>query len=463
MLVGGVFGCATQVALEDPLGALMNVQNGPRTHIAAMEAMDGRPDDEAYLKALHRTVWHPGYTVDVREAAVDRLAVRDVAGLKRTLRQHLPRMAAWQGLTRLCEIIAERGWTDLSPALVSSWAQPAPFVKHESDRPEYKALARLHGSEHVPDVVFEMLVKSNKVSQQGLRTRCWELMHRLGYRDRLIGLLSGRDLPPDDVFLLDLQAGAEQLGLVPHNREEILWLRNLCKPEHRAFWEEAVNAVEHVPPRRRCALEIRDLPVVVSAWRHEPELLSMTESDLYARLDATLRGRKHHWRGTNWGDPGGEARERLADWRRELTWGDLAAMHIALRALAVPQVVDHLFDYAGRDQLDESTEYGGVIQLDRKGRFEILEFPPRIREHDRKFNASQAMLDAAYEAVFHFHMHVQRHRNADFAGPGYGDLNYADAMRANCLVFTFINKNTLNADFYRHGRVAVDLGDITRR
>ena len=70
------------------------------------------------------------------------------------------------------------------------------------------------------------------------------------------------------------------------------------------------------------------------------------------------------------------------------------------------------------------------------------------------------MLAAAYPSLFHFHMHVQRHRNGDFAGPGFGDVNYADNTRANCLVFTFVRGDAMNVDFYRHGRVLVDLGVI---
>jgi len=154
--------------------------------------------------------------------------------------------------------------------------------------------------------------------------------------------------------------------------------------------------------------------------------------------------------------------QRLSDYREELTWGDLAAMLIAIRAIQIPQVVDPLFDYAERDKADTTTEYGGVIALDRKDRFEIREFQPVMRKHDQTFIASQAMLDAAYTSIFHFHMHVQNYRNDRFAGPGFGDLNYADNTRANCLVFTFMNEDTLNVDFYRHDRVVIDLGVIRR-
>ncbi|MDY7109299.1 MAG: hypothetical protein SYC29_11755 [Planctomycetota bacterium] len=455
-------GCASTPTLDDPLAALANVENGPRVHMAAMSALDARPSDDAYLKTLHRVVWKAGYTVDAREAAVQRLIEYDLEGLKRTLRQHLPRMTAWAGLTRLCEIIAEQGWEDLSPALVSSWARPTAYVQEETERPEYKALARLFGPENVPDVVFDLLITSSKVYQQGLRTRCWDLLHRLGRRERLVNMLADREIPDDDAFMLDLQAGAAELGLVPHNREEILWLRKLRQPERRPFWDEAVAALGQLTAARRAALEFRDIPIVVSAARHEPELLAMDESAIYARLHAVLAGRKHHSRGSNWDNQSANQRERLYEWRGELTWGDLAAMHVALRALQVPQVVDHLFDYAERDRADETTEYGGVIALDERGRFEILEFPPRIRQHDQKFIASQAMLDAAYTSLFHFHMHVQRHWNRQYAGPGFGDVNYADNTRANCLVFTFVAEDAMNVDYYRHGRVMVDLGEIRR-
>ena len=34
--------------------------------------------------------------------------------------------------------------------------------------------------------------------------------------------------------------------------------------------------------------------------------------------------------------------------------------------------------------------------------------------------------------------------------------------RTNNLVFTFVDEDTLNVDFYRHDKVIVDLGTITR-
>lgn len=443
------------VSLRDP-------GQSPRAHLGAMEELDAQPDDEAYLNALKRLMWYPGYTVDIREAALERLEQYDLDGLKRTIRQYLPRISAWQWRTRLSEIIAERGWTDLTPALVSALAVPTNAVDRDTERPEYMALAKLYGEHRVADVVFDLFVESDRVSDQGLRTRCWALLERLGQRARLVAFVEAGDFPEDDLFLQDLHTAATELGIVPHNREEILWVRELCKPEYAEFRSQAQQATSMIDAQRREQLELRDLPIIVSAMLHDQELLQESREALYDQLLATLQDCKHYITESNYDNVNSGTRERLYEYHDKLTWGDLAAMRIALDALSVPQVVDHLFDYADRDMADTGTEYGGVMALDAKGRFELLEFPPRIRRHDQQFNAPQAMLDAAYTSLFHFHFHAQRYDNDDYAGPGYGDINYAENLRANCLVFTFVNRDTMNVDYYRHGRVVVDLGTITR-
>ncbi len=461
-VVGLVAGASCgPIRIDDPIAELGAARANPRRQMAAMEVLDRGPSEPAYLQQLHQMVWRPGYALRVREEALERLERHDLEGLKRTIRQRLPRLASWPWLRRLCEIVADRGWVELTPALVSSWARATAVVRQETERPEYQALARLHGEARVADVVFEVFLESRKVHQQGLRTRCWELLHRIGQRDRLVDLLGDAPVAPGDAMLGDLQAGAVDFGIVPYRREEILWLRRLREPQWAGFWSQAKLAVMALGPSRRGGLQMRDLPIVVSAWRHDPELMSLTCDELYQRVATFLRGQRHHAHRSSYDTSRGAS--RLRESRDRLTWGDLAAMAIAVRALAVPEVIDHLFDYAERDRLDESTEYGGVLRLDGQGRFEIVEFPPRIREHDHKFIASQDMFDAGYASLFHFHFHVQHFRNNRYAGPGLGDVTYAEATRANCLVLTYVGRRTLNVDFYRHDSVVVDLGEIKRR
>jgi hypothetical protein len=447
--------------VEDPQAALSQPQLSARKHMGAMEALDAWPDDPAYLEELHAVIYRPGYTMAVREAAFERLEAHDPEGLERTIRQYLPRISARGWHAQLCRLIAARQWTQLTPALVSSWARPIGFVD-EMDRPEYEALAQLYGRDHVLDAVFEVLVESSKPHQLGLRSRCWELLYRLGQRERLLELLANEDVVPDDLTLADLRAAAVELRIVPRTREEIIWIRKLHQPQFADFWSQAAAAVHELPAARLGELELRDLPILVAASIHDPWLLTADESQLYGRVAAhTLASRLHIDPDRFTGFPG-SYEQRLNDHRKALTWGDLSAMLLAVRAMQVPQVAAHLFDYADRDHEDRSCEYGGVIRLDEQGRFEIQEFPPRFRRRDNEFIASQEMMDASYTAVFHFHFHVQKRRNDRYAVPGIGDLNYADNTRANCLVLTFINRDTLNVDFYRYGRVIVDLGEVKR-
>ena len=154
--------------------------------------------------------------------------------------------------------------------------------------------------------------------------------------------------------------------------------------------------------------------------------------------------------------------ERLNDVRDKLVWGDQAAMLLAREALRSQAFVAHVFDYADRDMIDRTTEFGGIVELDPKGRFELLEYQPRARVADDRYLASSKLFKDGYTALFHFHNHAQKYRNERYAGPHLGDFEYADETGVNGLVFTFIDEATLNVDFYREGSVVVDLGTITR-
>lgn len=446
----------------DPILTLQSPESTPRKITTAMDILDRTPTDPAYVQALRRMIHVPGYTVPIRTMAVDRLAKNDPEALQRTIEVQLPRLDSLEWRTRLCEIIAERGWTQYGPTLVRAWAEPRPGWKDkDEDRPERKALEKLFGKEQLPDFLFQTLLEADAVSSQNLRTRCWEMLIRLGQRERLVMLLQDATISPNDAFLNDLRAAALELGVFPRNREEILWVRKLREPSRNAFWQAAAAAVATLPPQRKAGLEVRDLSTVVAASRSRPALLVDSNETIFATLDGRLRsplsGKSVVVDFQGWP---GEYRQRLGDWRKDLGWGDLAAMSLALDALDVPQVRAHLFDYAQRDLRDKSTEYGGVIQLDAEGRFEVLEFPPRVRGNDERFEAPQELLDAAYTGLFHFHFHATKPNNAQYAAPAQGDMLYAENTRANALVFTTINGETMNVDFYRHGGVSVDLGSI---
>ena len=99
-------GCSPQTRVGNPLETLNQTNVSPRKHIAAMQMLDGQPDNEDYLKALKRLIFVPGYTVAVRRQAFDRLEAIDEAELKRTIRQQFPRLQAPMWKEELLNLIA---------------------------------------------------------------------------------------------------------------------------------------------------------------------------------------------------------------------------------------------------------------------------------------------------------------------------------------------------------------------
>lgn len=448
--------------ISNPQSVLLETGRSSRVHLQAMNSYELKVGSSSpeYKKILHQLLWQPGYTIEVRKEALHRLWTFDRHQTIRTLRQQLPRLNNWEWLIEVCSWISENRVVELNEGLISSWASPAPRILSEDERPEYLALVSMHGKEEVINLVFETLKDANKSWQQGYRSRCWDLLHRIGKRDRLIALLKESQISRDDYYLQDLRRAYLELGIVPHGREEILWIQKIATEEYAEFWEEAVSALSQMGDLRRSSLELRDIPVAVSVLRHSPADLTISKDKALNDIQTALEDAKHYYE-TEGGGIYNPNYELLKTHKDKLTWGDAMAIEMILRALQVFEVRSHLFDYALRDLSDESTEYGGVIALDQEGRFEILEFEPKIRHHNRRFNASQEMFDSAYSALFHFHFHAQKIRNGDHAGPGLGDKNYANSTRANCLVFTFISQNEMNVDFYRHGGVVVDLGLVT--
>lgn len=416
-----------------------------------------------YIKLLRRIVTQPGYTPPVRERAFNQLREKDPQALRDALAVAMPRMDMLEWRRRLCELIAEYRMMEMTPTLINAWAYPMQgWILNDEDRPEYLALAELHGKDRIPDVLFEAMLDSDPITQANLRARCWELLWKTGNRERLVALVQDDRVKPDDAFLADLRASARDLGILPRNREEILWLRSIREPSRSAFWRDAMTATKKMPSEVRSELELRELPVAVAAMKIEPELLTATPKELYPRLESRVRSEGRRTYTPSFQGYSGEFTESLYQIRDELKWGDYAAMLLATDMFEQEPVVRHLFEIADRDILDRATEYGGVIEVDDRGRFSVREFRPRSTGSDLRYEAPQELFDLAYTSLFHFHNHAQEYENVQYSGPHMGDFSYADSTRANCLVFTFIDRRTLNVDFYRYGRMVIDLGTITR-
>lgn len=461
-ILASIGGCAATPA-GDPLKSLSRTDLVPARQLAAMEILDAEPTNPEYLKALRKILVQTGFVRELRDEAWNRLMKYDLSGLKTSLELNLPKMQMYEWRTEVCKRIGDLGWKDMTPTLVRAWAVVLPILgMNLMERPEYLALVKLYGKDQVPEVLFDLLLKSHPIKEANLRSRCWELLLATGERDRILALLADEKIATTDSFILDMRRSASDLEIVPRNREEILWMRALRTPAKRAFWDDARAAAAKLPKDVRANLEPRDLPIIVAVAKYQPELLTQSRDQLFDEISLRLAKEKDRRYTASFEGFGAQLPETPRGHAKEMKWGDCAAVLIALQAFQQPAIRTHIFDIADRDLADRTTEYGGLMRLDDQGRFELVEYPPQNRGSDVKFEASNAMFDQGYDALFHFHNHAQAYDNQRYAGPHFGDFNYSDATGVNGLVFTFIDRSTINADFYRRGQVVIDLGTFTR-
>ena len=456
-------GCSSgPESVENPAAVLSVGGQSRERYFDALEAARQRGVDEETKAALRRMIAADGFAIDARERAFDLLYETDPKAVVAALENSLPRMGDVSWRRRVSELVGERKMQELVPTLIRAWANPVPGLAGDEVRPERAALGMIVGEDQVSATLLRTMKDASPTTQANLRARCWELLMKSGDEARLRALLADPGSTQGDAMLTDLARVANELGVLPTTREEILWARKLCEPSRAAFFADAKAALAQMPAARREQLELRAIPVAVACMKRRPSLLATTEPDLFAEIDARTKGRKKASPDfTGYGDG---FTETLYQVRDRLVWSDLAAMALALDVLSEQALRTHLFEVADRDREDRTTEYGGVVALaaGSGSTAEFLEFEPRAKASDIRYESPQALFDALYTGLYHVHFHAQNYENEKYAGPHMGDFAFGDSARCNGLVFTFLSADLLGVDFYRHGRVVVDLGAIER-
>lgn len=451
-------GCAAPTP-DDHLRILAQRDAPGDRRLAALEALGPLrdwPAAEDAPRLLGDIAWSDRTPDDLRIAAIDRLLAADEARFRTELRSRITLVERWPVLQHLFDLAAERGWSDATPALVRSFARTSQ-VYADADRPERAALARLHPDRPLRDVLVATLTGAEHDTVLVEQAAAWTVLSRTEPPADLWSLLVA--LPPATPLVRDLQAAAEVLDVLPRDTEGVLWLMSVRGAEGGRWWQGAADAASTLLPEERAGLELRHLPLLQGVAElgaaDRDALLDEVRSEIAAKGPQTTR--------TEFGALPGPASERLDAQADRLTWPDLLAIRTLLAALDDPAVVASLFAQADADHADTATEHGGVLRFasDRAG-LVAETYEPVLQAHDRVFYSSPELIAAMYTAVAHYHFHAQDHDNADYAGPGGGDLGFADRLRPNALVLTFTDRDTLNADYYQPGGVVVDLGAIRR-
>lgn len=436
----------------------------PARRVAAMRALgpiDTWPDPVAARGLLTDILWSDAEPDALRIAALDRLLRRDPADLRAALDGRLMGIDRWPVLEHVFAIAGREGWRGFTGLAVRSYARPSRRYD-DLHRPERRVIERLNPDRRVEDVLLEMFI-GLETAHGGAgrwdiaeRVAAWTVLNRLAPPAAVRAMLASS--PPTTALVTDLQAAAGVVDVLPPDAEAVRWLMALRATDGGAWWRSAAEAAASLGVAQRRGLELRHLAMLM---RLPADMRAADRAELVQRASDRLEGVSHVARADR-GVVAGAWSEAFADHESGLAWADLATIRTLLDAMEDRGVVTEWFVQADADLLDTRTEYGGVLRMDGHGGFATRPFAPLLRLHDRKFYSSDALIRAMYTGLAHYHFHAQRHDNAAFAGPGAGDLALADRLRPGALVLTFIDRNTLNVDYYQPGGVVADLGVVRR-
>jgi hypothetical protein len=476
LLCVALAGCAGSRVYEDPVPVMVNRQAELDDRKSAMTQAEQRfADDPRRIKNLYRLVFEPGQPSELRLLAVDQLVKHDEAGFRTAIARDITRIGDWPTLRRVFELGVQRHWPDFTPVVVRNWARPA-HGENDDDRLERRIIQELHPGQPVEAVVFDVFARQDKSIDIHEQVAAWELLNRIAPPRQLMADLA--KAPDTTPLVVDLKACAADLHVVPANNEGVRWLFYLREPARKAFWDKAKARVAQLNDAQRDGLELRHLAVLTKL---DPSVLAMDRNAMLARVAERLRDAEQHLTGPTYDGPMRDHPQLLHSSADKLAWADLATIDLLLGLLHDRAAIAALFRQADADVADTSTEYGGVIDYEPEaagaaasaavppsggasggGGFTVTPFEPLVRVHDLKYLPPPDMIERMYTAVAHYHFHAQSHKNSDYAGPGLGDLKMADRLRPNALVFTFIDDNRLNVDYYQPGFIVVDLGTVHR-
>jgi hypothetical protein len=448
-------GCAHR-SVDDPVAVMLDRDKDPARRLSAAKQLGSISDSSYPMRsetAMHRVLWSDGQPTDLRLWSMDRLIEYDADAFWMIARRRIRGVDLWPVLEPLIERSAKHGDPGFTVALVRSYIRESQIYP-DDQRPERAAIKALNPELSLEQAVWGVFVSEDHAITTAARVDAWALTNRLVGPDQSRAMLLQMD--SQQPLILDLKA-ARWLDVLPVSREAVLWLMQIRSESGGAYWDDAQKLAGGLTDKQRQGLELRHLPALHMADVSDP---SLSKASLYSRIARRLASSRGSVR-TEAGVAMRLPSETLTDHADSLSFADLLTIELLIDALADRSLVRELFSQADRDRADTATEHGGVLIMEAD-RIKALTFPPTIRAHDEKFYSSDALILRMYTGLAHYHFHAQRYPNAAYAGPGVGDLAFADRLRPTAVVFTFIDRDTLNVDYYQAGGIVVDLGTIKR-
>jgi len=449
-----LFSCA---APGDPMRLAVRLAD-PALDDAVRQEADRRmvqiagPGDEGRLAALQFIVQQPAQPPAMRVYALDQLAAADPERLAGLLAECLPDFTG-SVLDHACGLAGDLHDQRLVAPLIRSLdrMRPPEEGRPPGPRPEEAALAVLSGKP-LPETLASVALHDAR------------LRSRVAALDLLPSAFAPRDprnwflelrVPEGDVWLANIRSWTLSFGTPPVGINEHAWVQTLYEPANGGLLAQALA-------HHRL---LADQPDYVAAPRFVQTLaltdeaaLRRTRGQLLSDLQARLAPLRHVRREPS--SPGAidDVPETLASCEPLLSRCDLFNLGHLLDALAAPATRAEILRRGLEDRADTTTEHGGVLSLRSAGDLTITVIPPMVTGNDRAYVTSDKALALAPTSLALFHFHFQKADNAELAGPGAGDLQFARAMRVSCVVISSIDDRSFDVDYYNPQGAVVDLG-----
>ncbi len=394
-----------------------------------------------------------------RQAAIERMLEKDARGFWADCAALTRQIDDWPMIRLLSEKAAASRSADALPWLVRSWAMPSKLVT-DDDRPERAAIESITGkpADHLLEIIVFAGMEEDEPATQ---IAAWSVLVRTESHERLRHLIA--EVPEQGQHLLvsALKRVAPAVDVLPSDRLAIAQMMRLSVAHADPQWQAWARWRQSHLDDGPATLALRHLPALE---HRDPQRADWMRQRWLTHIEHRLVGRRHATRGDGADDdivvklrP-----DRLADHAEALGVADLIVLEQLLDAMDDPVFRAVAFEQAEADRLDTTTEFGGALVWGEQGKLVLKPFTPLMRRHDQAYIASTPCLEAVYMGLAHVHFHTQRFDNAAWAGPGKGDLDFVESHHVNAIVFTYLDRNTLNLDVALPGGIIIDMGCVTR-
>ncbi|QQE12286.1 hypothetical protein JD969_02085 [Planctomycetota bacterium] len=458
-------GCVTK-PYADPISVMLDTSRPGSSRLKAMIQIEEQQQQftpqqsKRYIKSLNGLVWNDSHPLEIRQKATKTLLNINKQAFLETSNDLITIVDQWNMLNYLFELAIQENWKSYTIAATHSWARTSQLYSDDV-RPERKLIETLNPDQQTEKVLLDIFLGNYKANStnptfnitQRHQIAAWIVLTRIMSEQDLYAALS--ESKRNSIIADDLFTMKQYLSQLPKEREGLLWLNFILHQQTRLGNSDNFDDLLQFKPESspKKELQVRHIPSVLHNVRTGPNrAIPMSLVKQYVAKQQRYPRVDHPHKDN----------ETIDLQTQLISQADYIVLMHVIQTINTPLVRQTLFNQADDDILDNTTELGGVLTWDSNNQPIAQPFAPEIKAHDRKFYASNQLIESMYTGLAHYHFHAQDHENATYAGPGKGDLSFANRLGTHAVVFTFIDKNTLNVDYYQPGGVVIDLGTISR-